>query len=179
MTVYIRLTEAVAQLRDKLGVFTELDAIEISSPGWTDEEYGRGMREANNLCGRLYRIGQLCRYGPVSLPDGTRDYARLGPGKIVYADAEDGPEYWETPNGRFPKLFAIQDEIARPGRRIQTNRNDGILWGEKGNELMTRRRGSDPRIRELEAMLATRDERIDELEDALERRLASQQSPHE
>lgn len=199
MSIYTRCAEAVVELRgdppkDQGGIFTELDV--VSESLLDGEALSRThLRDANNICGQLYRNRQLCRYGPVMLPDGTEDYARIA-AKIAYADAEDGPDFWETPNGKFPKLLIGDDKIARPGRRIQTKRNDLEQWVEQDVSERSRNDSLRPsvpdtseesvlqeRIRDLEQQVIERDEKIAQLtnteefirktvEDAVEERLS-------
>lgn len=159
MSIYTRCAQATDELRksppaDQGGVFTELDIIQRALGGSPLREV---MREASNLCGRLYREGKLCRYGPIT-PNGNgrQDYGRIAT-KIVYADADLGPDQWETPNGSFPKLLFGADEIAHQrGRRSGIDRHDLVLWedGESRDELRSKLAQQDRRLRELEAQLA-------------------------
>lgn len=136
MSIYSQCSEAAAKLmknppKDQGGVFTEIDVVRLAgSSGWSTENYKEALRHANQVVGTNYRARKLCRYGPVELPDGTKDYARIA-SKIVYADAENGPDVWKTPNGNFPKLMIHDDEIGRQGRRHNTNRNDLASWDEQ------------------------------------------------
>lgn len=135
-SLYRQCVAAVGRLREKPpkehdGVFTEIDvqikAASTAEKKWTQPDYQKALHEGNAVCGAQYRGRKLCRYGPVILEDGSEDYARIA-GKIVYADAETGPEFWETPNGRFPKLMMEDDGLAKQGRRAGTERNDALPW---------------------------------------------------
>ena len=135
-SLYRQCVAAVGRLRntppkEHEGVFTEIDvqmsAARSADPKWDENDHRLVLHEANAVCGAQYRGRKLCRYGPVILEDGSEDYARIA-GKIVYADAESGPEFWETPNGRFPKLMLEDDTLSKQGRRAGTDRNDALPW---------------------------------------------------
>lgn len=138
-SLYRQCVAAVSRLRETPpkehgGVFTEIDvqmnAARHADPKWTDADHRKVLHESNAVAGAQYRGRKLCRYGPVILEDGEEDYARIA-GKIVYADAETGPEFWETPNGRFPKLMLEDDSLSKQGRRAGTDRNDALPWNSQ------------------------------------------------
>lgn len=137
-------------------VFTEIDVEAMAATGtWTAKDFERALKDANQVCGTQYRARKLCRYGPVVLADGSEDYARIA-GKIVYADAETGPEFWETPNGKFPKLMVQDDKLTHQGRRHGTNRNDAVSWENqdlKAPRRPARRRASSVTSAKSEAEL--------------------------
>jgi len=176
MSIYKQCSEAVAQLRreppkDQNGVFTELDVFAmISDPNLDPKDetdmkvIKQTMRIINNHCGDLYRKRQLCRYGPVVLADGV-DYARAG-SKLVYADMHDGPDTWITPNGAFPKLDPVQDDIRHVGRYNRHTRNDLKPWDEQN--ISAPRETESARIARLERTLTEREAKIKELEEMVE-----------
>lgn len=139
MSIHTQISGAIAELRqdppaDLGGVFTEIEIVlKAERLEWSDEDWKTAQRAANNLCGTRFRARKLCRYGPVDPPDGPQDYARIA-SKIVYADARTGPDYWETPNGRFPKLMFENELMRGPGRKSGVNRNDLVSWDEQTSE---------------------------------------------
>lgn len=116
------------------GFFTEIDVIaEAATENWGKADYDKAMHEANEICGKRYRDRKLCRYGPVKIGKGEgkiEDYARIA-GKIVYADAVNGPTLWKTPNGEFKKLTEEADTLTRQGRKSAANRNDAEPWDQQ------------------------------------------------
>lgn len=168
MSIYTRCAQAVEELRadppsEQGGVFTELDVVQMALED--SDDVREVLREASNLCGRLYRESRLCRYGPVVISiDGTeaQDYGRIAT-KIVYADADLGPNLWVTPNGSFPKLFLGSDGIAH-----QRGRRNGI----KRNDLLPRNGGPVNEIDGLRVRIDRYERRIRALEDGIERRKA-------
>lgn len=172
-SLYQQCSKAIERLMERGDVFTEIDVVSEAATGeWTDDDYKRALKDANAVCGTHYRSRKLGRYGPVKFADGVEDYARIAE-KIVYADAEKGPEFWETPNGEFPKLMLEDDSLVAQGRRSGTNRNDAKPWSEqpwigKQRVKVVRRRPStalharsEEDFREL---LANALERIEKLE---------------
>lgn len=112
------------------GVFTELDVVALAGTSeWSQDDYESAMRHANQVVGTYYRSRKLCRYGPVTLPTGDIDYARIA-SKIVYADAASGPQTWTTPNGTWPRMMFEDDPITKQGRRAGTVRNDLVPWNQ-------------------------------------------------
>lgn len=133
MSIYSECSKALRELmkdppEDFGGVFTEIDVVRLAGhAGWSKDNYKEAVRHANNLMGAQYRARKLCRFGPVKLPNGQLDHARIA-SKIVYASAETGPKVWETPNGKFKRMMMENDPIQRAGRKIGTNRNDLASW---------------------------------------------------
>lgn len=133
MSIYKQCSEAALQLMINPpeahgGVFTEIDVVQRASrPEWSREDYKEAHRQANQVLGTRYRERKLCRFGPVELPDGNKDYGRIA-SRIVYANAQDGPREWETPNGVFRRLMVENDKIGRQGRRFGTERTDLVDW---------------------------------------------------
>lgn len=136
MSLYRECSQAVERLMEHPpakhgGVFTEIDVTaKAATREWSNDNLEEAMRHANQVCGTKYRERKLCRYGPVVLPDGTEDYARIA-SKIVYADADTGPDEWETPNGVFPKMMIEEDPLTAQGRRRGTVRNDLVAWDDQ------------------------------------------------
>lgn len=127
MSIQAECREAMNRLADQGRVFTEIDvANEARRTGWATSHLERAMKDAYNVLAGDYKKGKLVRYGPVTFL-GNEDYARRAT-KIVYADAVKGPDVWETPNGKFPRLFAEQDGLARAGRKVGTDRDDTKPW---------------------------------------------------
>lgn len=187
-SLYRQCSAAVDRLietppRDHGGVFTEIDVeSEAATSSWKQDDYRQALHEANAVCGTQYRNRKLCRYGPVVLADGTEDFARIA-GKIVYADAETGPEFWNTPNGKFPKLMIEDDSIGKQGRKAGTDRNDAESWQEDNDRprRIKHRKASSIRnakgekgLRQLvenqSEMLSDLSERVEELEADARRR---------
>jgi hypothetical protein len=109
------------------------------------------------------------------LADGTEDYARIA-GKIVYADAETGPDQWQTPNGNFPKLMIEDDTLKRQGRRAGTERSDAEPWEDQPlsrPKKIPRRRASSARSakteRDLREIVANLADRVWEVEEELKK----------
>lgn len=156
---YKRCAAAIQRLvadppKDHGGIFTEIDVIsEAATPDWGKKEYDKAMHQANEACGKRYRDGKLCRYGPVKIGRGSNaieDYARIA-GKIVYADAATGPKEWKTPNGTFKKLMAEDDHMSRQGRNGGANRNDAEPWDQQAGLA------AKPRRRRKEIVHAAKD----------------------
>lgn len=138
-SVYKQCAAAIDRLvedppRQHGGVFTEIDvATEAATEEWSTVEYTKSLHDSNEICGQRFRNRKLCRYGPVVIGKGQdkiEDYARIA-GKIVYADADAGPEIWKTPNGDFKKMMVEDDTLSRQGRKPASNRNDAIPWSEQ------------------------------------------------
>jgi hypothetical protein len=186
MSIYSECSEALTSLMehppdDLQGVFTEIDVVrKAGKPGWSSSNFKEAGRHANQVVGTQYRARKLCRYGPVTLPDGSQDYARIG-SKIVYADAESGPEVFTTPNGEFPRLMIHEDSLGHPGRRVGTNRNDLDPWDTQDirvKETTVASNGDGPgvdvrpferRVAELEANLNRANKLLAERDKELER----------
>lgn len=181
-SLYRQCSAAVDLLAEKPpkqhgGVFTEIDVVSKAAArhDWSQGDYQQGLHDANAVCGTQYRNRKLCRFGPVKLADGTLDYARVA-GKIVYADAETGPEAWETPNGEFPKLMIEDDELKRQGRRAGTERNDAQPWEDQvisRPRRIPRRRASSARSakteKDLRDIVANLADRLWEVEEELKK----------
>lgn len=145
-SIYRECSHAVESLMESPpaqhgGVFTEIDVVaKAATKDWKKapatknkearDDFKEGMKHANQVCGIRFRERKLCRYGPVTLPDGSQDYVRIA-SKIVYADAENGPAVFETPNGSFPRLMIHNDPLKAQGRRRGTVRNDLVSWKEQ------------------------------------------------
>lgn len=127
MSIQAECREAMNQLAESGAVFTEIDvANTASSQAWSGDHFEQAVKHAYNVLQGDFKKGRLVRYGPVNFR-GKEDYARRAT-KIVYADAEKGPEIFDTPNGRFPRLFAESDTLNRAGRRVGTGRDDTKPW---------------------------------------------------
>lgn len=165
------------------GVFTEIDVMtEAATKVWSKGQFDEAMHQANEVCGQRYRKRRLCRYGPVKIGKGEskiEDYARIA-GKIVYADAVNGPEYWETPNGRFKKMMEDEDTLSRQGRKPASKRNDAEPWDQQAlpakprkNPRRTTRRlptGMNGKERDVMELVMHLSERVKSLEEDKERR---------
>lgn len=178
-SLYCQCSSAIDRLvenppRDHGGVFSEIDVIsEAATSAWKQEDYRQALHEANAVCGTQYRNRKLCRYGPVVLADGTEDFARIA-GKIVYANAETGPEFWDTPNGKFPRLMIEDDSIGKQGRKAGTDRNDAESWEQHEDppRRIAKRKASEVRNvkdeKELRKFLETYLAMVDELQERVE-----------
>jgi hypothetical protein len=161
--------------KDHDGVFTEIDVIsEAASKDWSKADYDKAMHQANESCGKRYRDRKLCRYGPVKVGKGVnaaRDYARIA-GRIVYADAIDGPNEWKTPNGTFKKLMENEDTISRQGRKPAANRNDAESWDRQviPSKLRRRRTVKSAKDRDVMEIVMQLVRRVDDLEQAEQQR---------
>lgn len=181
-SVYKQCAAAIDRLvedspRQHGGVFTEIDvATEAATEDWSTVEYAKSLHASNEVCGQRFRNRKLCRYGPVVIGKGKdkiEDYARIA-GKIVYADAETGPEIWRTPNGDFKKMMVENDTLSRQGRKPASNRNDATLWSEqslptKPRKPVSRVKNSDPKVRadkDLKDMIIQLAQRVKSLEEA-------------
>lgn len=173
MSLYHQCSQAVSDLianpPDDLpftNVFTEIDVVNRTQSlgsDWGNDptRFRAAMRTANAVVGTKYRERKLCRYGPVTLPDGNLDYTRLA-SKIVYADAELGPAKLETPNGNFRKMMIEDDPITKQGRKFSSNRDDSKKWDEQ--DVVVRKEVSKDK-----ADLTAAHKRIHELQEELER----------
>lgn len=126
--------KAMHRLAERGIHFTERDVVEAASmPDWTHVQLVKAGRAAYTVLQSEYRSGKLSRFGPVSIPDyeNLSDYVRMH-SKIVYADAERGPSFVETPNGVFHKMFAANDRISAVGRRPGIDRDDFTAWDQQG-----------------------------------------------
>lgn len=160
-SIYKQCSEAASKLIEDPpkvhgGVFTEIDVVQrASKPEWSQDDYKEAHRQANQVLGTRYRERKLCRFGPVELPDGNKDYGRIA-SKIVYANADNGPEAWETPNGTFQRLMIEGDDIGRQGRRFGTDRTDLVAWGDghtaPADDLQRRVERLEKRIQWLESI---------------------------
>lgn len=176
-SIYKQCAEAIDRLVKKPpkqhgGVFTEIDVTTEAATGdWKSNDFTRSLHDSNAICGTQYRHRKLCRYGPVTLADGkTQDYARIA-GKIVYADAETGPEIWKTPNGDFPRMMIEDDELTKQGRRPGTERNDAHPWDDqplsaKPRKPARRRKMGSTSNKGLENLVFRLAERVETLEEA-------------
>lgn len=127
MSIQAECRAAMNRLAAQGVVFTEIDvANEARSNGWSSTHLERALKDAYNVLAGDYKKGKLVRYGPVNFK-GNQDYGRRAT-KIVYADARYGPEAWETPNGKFPRLYSRDDLLARAGRKAGTARDDTKPW---------------------------------------------------
>jgi len=107
--------------------FTERDVTDAASmPNWTEKQFVKAGRAAYAVLQSDYRLGRLCRFGPVDV-NGEPDYVRNA-AKIVYASVSKGPQYIETPNGNFHRMLAESDQISSVGRRKGIDRDDFALW---------------------------------------------------
>lgn len=131
MSIYTDCSKAARELLDEGEPFTEIDVVRTAGTnGWSSANFKAALRDANQVMGSLYRGHRVARYGPVNLPDGTRDYVRMA-SKVVYVNPETGPKLYQTPNGDFPMLMSSDDNINSPGRRKNTNRNDLDKWASQ------------------------------------------------
>lgn len=134
MSIYTDCMNAISELSESGKIWTELDVIALTEYA-EYVEFQEVAREANQAVGNAYRRQEVCRYGPVVLPDGEEDYARIA-AKIAYSSAEYGPKIFETPNGSFEKLlWSREDTLTRPGRMPGNNRDDRRPWGDQGFEV--------------------------------------------
>lgn len=169
-SLYRQCAAAIERLlrNDPGGIFTEIDILtEAADPKrWTKDDYVDALHPANAICGTQYRQRKLCRFGPIVLSDGSEDFARID-GKIVYADAEHGPEHWETPNGAIPRLMIEDDNVGRQGRRAGTERSDDKPWGEQAASVrpkrVKRRKASGGSVVDLRKENADLKEKVAEL----------------
>lgn len=130
MSIQAECREAMNQLAEGGAVFTEIDvANTAASSEWSSSHFEQAVKHAYNVLQGDFKKGRLIRYGPVTFR-GKQDYARRAT-KIVYADAEKGPETFDTPNGDFPRLFAETDILNRAGRRVGTGRDDTKPWDDQ------------------------------------------------
>ena len=178
MSLYSECSAAAAKLLEKPpahlgGVFSEIDVVnKASHKGWTDEDFKDAMRHANAVLGTWYRSRRVCRYGPVTLPNGSLDYARIA-SKLTYAPADKAPEQWETPNGTFPKVMIENDPLSRrKGRNQGINRTDLESWDKQDLTLNGDASTEDlkRRVQELEGEVTSRNHRVAELEEKLRQR---------
>lgn len=127
MSIQAECREAMNRLAARGVTFTERDVTDSASmPNWTRKQYAKAARAAYAVLQGDYRMGRLCRFGPVDV-NGQPDYVRNN-AKIVYASAERGPQYVETPNGNFARMMAAADQISSVGRRSGIDRDDFALW---------------------------------------------------
>lgn len=171
MSVYRQCSEAAAKLMENGEIFTEIDVVRLAGTNhdWATETYTEALRDANQVVGTLYRNRKVCRFGPVELPNGERDYARIA-SKIVYAPSDKGIVVWETPNGDFPALMVHEDEIGRQGRRKQANRSDLVKWDDQA--IATDPVDEDDaarRVKRLEADLRAANKALADQESQLQR----------
>lgn len=127
MSIQADCRTAMHRLAASGAVFTEIDvANAAASSGWSNKHFDQAVRNAYNVLQGAYKKGELVRYGPVK-HGGVEDYARKG-SKIVYAATQHGPKTFDTPNGNFPRLLSVNDEMAGPGRKRGTSRDDTKPW---------------------------------------------------
>jgi hypothetical protein len=160
MSIQTECREAMTRLARQGGIFTEIDvANEARKSEWSGTLLERALKDSHRICASEYKKGVLVRFGPVEFK-GHQDYARKAT-KIVYAHAQNGPQAWDTPNGKFPRLLARNDSLARAGRKVGTDRDDTKPWSmqaplRKVEELKGPPIDPKPflkRIQELEAEL--------------------------
>jgi hypothetical protein len=162
MSIYTDCVEKIEQLMTKESVFTELDVLEGVAHKWPEEDWRSISLQANQAVGNAFRRQKVCRYGPVTLPDGSEDYFRIA-AKIAYASADLGPANIETPNGNFNKLLWSRDSrlSSRSGRLPANNRDDTKPWQEQGLKFPFEPNGQCDR---LEARVIELIHRVNELE---------------
>jgi hypothetical protein len=130
MSIYSSCSKAISDLSELHEVFTEIDVVNhAAEDGWSKANYKEAKKYANQIISAKYRSGEVVRYGPVEY-DGITDYARKAT-MIVYGGVENGPEFWETPNGKMPRLPKHEDTFQISGRRKGTARHDELPWAEQ------------------------------------------------
>lgn len=193
-SIYKQCAAAIDRLvedppRQHGGVFTEIDVVtEAATEEWSNVEYTKSLHDSNEICGQRFRNRKLCRYGPVVIGKGKNkieDYARIA-GKIVYADAETGPEIWRTPNGDFKKMMVEGDTLSRKGRKPASNRNDATPWSEQSLPMKPRKPArvcgkvadlkvrTDKDLKDMVIQLARRVQTLEEAEAQREKFIAEQ-----
>lgn len=131
MSIYTDCIDAIRALAEGDDIWTDLEVQEIVVSKWPDADFKEIAYQANQALGNAYRRQQVVRFGPVTLPDGSQDYARIA-AKIAYASTQHGPSEFETPNGNFPALiWSGASKLNRPGRMPSNNRDDREPWGEQ------------------------------------------------
>lgn len=142
MSIYSDCSAAISNLAARPEVFSEIDVVNLaSSDGWSKVNFKEARKYANQIVSQKYRSGDLVRYGPVVYGE-VQDYARRA-AMIVYGGATTGPDEWDTPNGKIPRLLRHDDHIQIAGRRKGTARHDEQLWSEQA--------GIDPGIQIVRA----------------------------
>jgi len=115
MSIHTDCRAAIDRLAGQGGTFTEFDIANEASgqgtKGWSGKMFQQAAKDAYSVLQAGYKRGKLVRYGPVEY-QGNTDYVRRGT-KIVYADAEEGPKEFVTPNGTFARLVAEQDTLLK------------------------------------------------------------------
>lgn len=131
--------EAMNRLAARGIHFTERDVVEAASmPNWTQKQFIKAGRNAYTVLQSEYRRGHLARFGPVPVSEyDILDYVR-NHSKIVYAHAEKGPAFVETPNGIFRRMLAASDKISAVGRRPGIDRDDFTAWDQQGDHEAAR-----------------------------------------
>lgn len=131
MSIYTDCIDAISVLAEGTGIWTELEVQEIVVADWPEADFKEVAHQANQAIGNAYRRQQVVRFGPVTLPDGSQDYARIA-AKIAYASAQHGPSEFQTPNGGFPALmWSSANKLNRPGRMPSNNRDDREPWEDQ------------------------------------------------
>lgn len=131
MSIYTDCIDTINALVEGDDVWTELEVQESVVAEWPDADFKEIARQANQAIGNAFRRQQVVRFGPVTLPDGSQDYARIA-AKIAYASAEHGPSEFITPNGTFPVLmWSGANKLNRPGRMPSNNRDDREPWSDQ------------------------------------------------
>ncbi len=131
MSIYTDCVDAISVLAEGDEIWTEFEVQEVVAAEWPDAEFKEIARQANQAIGNAYRKQQVVRFGPVTLPDGSQDYARIA-AKIAYASAQNGPNEFVTPNGAFPALiWSSANTLNRPGRMPSNNRDDREPWEDQ------------------------------------------------
>lgn len=160
MSLYRRCSDALDDLiarppKETGGLFTEFDVVRKAGlSDWTEEDFKEALKQANQICGTAYRARKLARFGPVDF-NGHEDYGRIAT-KIAYAPADRAPDFWETPNGKFPRLMIEDDSIIKQGRKHGNTRNDLVPWNKSADRELVKREPSvvdKSRIHQLEADL--------------------------
>lgn len=131
MSIYTDCVDAISVLAEGNEIWTELEVQEFVVGNWPDADFKEIARQANQAIGNAYRRQQVVRFGPVTLPDGSQDYARIA-AKIAYASANNGPSEFVTPNGTFAALiWSGANKLNRPGRMPSNNRDDREPWSDQ------------------------------------------------
>lgn len=131
MSIYTDCVDAISALAESNEIWTEFEVQESVVGSWPDADFKEIARQANQAIGNAYRRQQVVRFGPVTLPDASQDYARIA-AKIAYASANNGPSEFVTPNGTFPALiWSSANKLNRPGRMPSNNRDDREPWSDQ------------------------------------------------
>lgn len=174
MSIYKDCSRACRELAATGKAFIDIDVVNAAAdPGWAAKHFREAQRHANQIVGTEYRAGKLVRYGPVKY-ENEDDYVRRA-GRVLYADAAEGPQEIETPNGKFGPIHDRDDKLARVGRRRGTKRDDFTSWDAQtaeavvGDGMLVDGRPLMRRINTLEANLKQANKRNEELVAEVER----------